>query len=427
MLFPALDVFGIGHAIWKLMYRIFVRGPLYLLKGLGDAISFLSGNTLIDTIFKTNGHLFGIPSKFLIFLAIAGMLIVFFSGVVIFHAIVNSNASSRIAGLINRIIIILLLLVLIPLFFWIINFTVTSLITIIMPQLTTGETLANMIGKLGFTDNLPHNNWSFENFPDWNHYSLFIGAFGAFFSLFIFFILGISLVSRIFDLFLLYITSPVVISSATIHWQKVIIWKDLVIGRFVSSLGIVLSLTLFTQLEPELLKITRNAFNNRFSQIAFSLLFIAGGAISCLKAQLLVSSIVGNTVGIGTGLSMLTTSVTAFSAVRTGTLGVFGVSRGLATGKKTNKVSSITSEIKNDKKVVSGAIAIGSKTVSGVLSTTGFLSGVKDSVQKNGFKKTMSNTGKNASHAVSNIYQDMNKKAKAKYNNGKVAGIKFSS
>lgn len=53
-----VDTFGIGHAIWKLLYDIFVRGPLFIVNGLGDAITYLSGQKIIDLVFGTTRHFF---------------------------------------------------------------------------------------------------------------------------------------------------------------------------------------------------------------------------------------------------------------------------------------------------------------------------------------------------------------------------------
>ncbi|WJG71391.1 hypothetical protein SIXOD_v1c28230 (plasmid) [Spiroplasma ixodetis Y32] len=58
MKFMFLDTFGIGHAIWKLLYDIFVQGPLFIVNGLGDAITYLSGQKIIDLVFGWNNRSF---------------------------------------------------------------------------------------------------------------------------------------------------------------------------------------------------------------------------------------------------------------------------------------------------------------------------------------------------------------------------------
>ncbi|WP_342276474.1 hypothetical protein [Spiroplasma endosymbiont of Nebria brevicollis] len=117
MKFMFLDTFGIGEAIWDLLYNIFLKGPLYIVHGLGDAITYLSGQKIVDLIFGSNGHFLNMPPQFFIFLSIAIMLVVLFAGGVILRAMVNQNIGSAISGIANRIIMVVLLMVLIPLFF----------------------------------------------------------------------------------------------------------------------------------------------------------------------------------------------------------------------------------------------------------------------------------------------------------------------
>lgn len=93
---------------------------------------------------------FNIHPQFIIFLALASCLVVLFAGGVILHAMVHQKIGSAVAvsELVNRIIIIVLLWVLVPLFFWVINFTVVSIIHILLPKMVDGKILANMIGSL---------------------------------------------------------------------------------------------------------------------------------------------------------------------------------------------------------------------------------------------------------------------------------------
>ena len=424
-----MDVFGIGQAIWNLLFDIFVRGPLYVVNGLGDAITYLSGQKIIDLVFGSTGHFLNMPPQFLTFLAIAISLIILFGGCVILHAMVNKEMGSTLSSLANRVLMILLLLILIPLFFWIINFTVISIIKIIMPQLIDGLTLADMVGRLGFTDGGKHLDWNYnDGYPDWNNYNLFLGTFGSFFCLVIFFLMGLSLIKRLFDLFLLYIVSPVVFSTAASNakWQKVSIWKDLVIGRFVSTLGIVLTLTLFMNLEPLMLSAADQVSDSWAGQTAFKLLFIAGGAISSYQAQILFSTLVGTTVGITDGIGMLISMKAATSGVKAGTLGMLGVGKGLLVGKKT-----FIQSASQTKSLTSGAIgALGSGTLSRtasfatkatvgtLLSTAGFIAGTKRSIQTHGVKDGSKLVGKQIIKPVTSIGKVIKDKTATAYNSG---------
>lgn len=426
MVFNFLDFMGVGEAIWDILFDIFVRGPLYIVSGLGDAITYLSGQKVIDTIFGSTGHFLNMPPQFIVFLAISILMVVLFAGGVILHAMVNHNAGSVIASLANRIIMVLLLLLLIPLFFWIINFIVISIIHIIMPNLTGGDALANMVGSLGFTDGLEHQDWHYDvGYPDWNNYNLFLGTFGSFFCMSVFFLLGLALIKRIFDLFLLYIVSPVVFSTAATgaQWQKVNIWKDLVIGRFISTLGVVLTLTLFMNLEPLMLNVASEVSSTWTGQAAFKLLFIAGGAIATLNAQLLFSSLVGSTVGIADGLSMLTSMKAASLGAKAGTLGMLGVGKGLLWG---GKKAAMTKGVAGSTLVsgfASGGIARTASfatkaTVGSALAGAGFITGGIASISTFGLKGTAQRVGQQIAKPVTSLGKLIKNKGIAGFNVG---------
>lgn len=399
MKFMFLDTFGIGHAIWKLLYDIFVRGPLFIVNGLGDAITYLSGQKIIDLVFGTTGHFFNIPPQFIIFLALASCLVVLFAGGVILHAMVHQKIGSAVSALVNRIIIIVLLWVLVPLFFWIINFTVVSIIHILLPKMIDGKSLANMVGSLGFTDNNNHQEWNYDvDYPDWNHYNLFLGAFGTWFTMAIFFLLGLTLVKRIFDLFLFYVVSPIIFATASsnVKWQKVNLWKEFVIGRFISTIGIVLSLTFFLNLEPVFFNAASEISSSWMAKSAFQLLFISGGAIATYQAQQIFSYFVGQTVGLADGISMLTTLKAGSIGLKSATLGTLGVAGGILFGRKNKK--GFNNVASSNTKSMGGVVGIGTSvaktTVSSVLTTAGFISGVHHVRKNQGWKKASKSVGK---------------------------------
>ncbi|WP_353306282.1 hypothetical protein [Spiroplasma ixodetis] len=68
-----------------------------------------------------------------------------------------------------------------------------------------------------------------------------------------------------------------------------------------------MSLTLFINLEPLMLKAGNDVSNDWIGQSTFKLLFITGGAVATYNSQMLFSSMVGQTVGIMEGMRMLTT------------------------------------------------------------------------------------------------------------------------
>ncbi len=322
------DFLGIGRAIWDLIYTIFVRGPLYIVQGVGDAISFLSGQKLIDIIFnvQNNSHSFGVSKEFLIFVGIAITLILLLGSMHILRVALSSNAKGEVSSMSNRIICILGIVLMIPIIFFCLNFITTQLISIILDNNLSGKALANQVGSLGFLSGHPPSGWNYTSIPNWNHYSLFVGIFGSWFCMFVFFLLGLSLVKRLFDIFLLYIISPAVFSTAVgdSKWTKVNLWKDLTISRFLASLGAVIALKVFMDLEPQLVNSVSMQNWSWYSKITLQLLFLTGGAIAVVQSQVLFSNLIGGSVGISEGMSMLTTAKIASGGIKAGGVGVLG-------------------------------------------------------------------------------------------------------
>ncbi len=322
------DFLGIGQAIWELIYKIFVKGPLYIVEGVGDAIKFLSGQKLIDIIFNVNSqsHSFGISKEFLIFIGIAITLILLLGSMHILRIALSSNAKGEVSSMTNRVICILGIILMIPIIFFCINFITTQLISLILDNNLSGRSLANQVGSLGFLSGHPPSGWNYTSIPNWNHYSLFVGIFGSWFCMFVFFLLGLSLVKRLFDIFLLYIISPAVFSTAVgdTKWTKVNLWKDLTISRFLSALGAVIALKVFMDLEPQLINSVSLQNWSWFSKITLQLLFLTGGAIAVVQSQVLFSNLIGGNVGISEGMSMLTTAKIASGGIKAGGAGILG-------------------------------------------------------------------------------------------------------
>lgn len=200
-----------------------MKAPLYLVEGVGNAFGYLTGAKIMDSIFHAKGDAFGMPRTYVVFLAVASVLMILFGCLAVLKATMTSSVQSELSSLARRILMILVILAMIPIIFFCANFIVTQLILAIMPGSVDGKHLANQVGAMGFTSGSAPTGWHFWNAPDHTKYNLGIGAFGAMFSMVVFFILGVALLKRVFDIFLLYVVSPVVFSTAASsqRWSKV--------------------------------------------------------------------------------------------------------------------------------------------------------------------------------------------------------------
>lgn len=394
-------VHGLGwkihNAFFQILYKIFIKFPLYFVAGVGDGITYLSGSKISDLIFQSRQHHFAINPLFLNFLLIAGTLMIIFAALFLLRVSLQHSVQSELGGLVARIISGLFLILLIPIVFFCANFLIVNLIRILLKQKLSGYQLANQVGQLGWANDQSHPDWDFTHVPNFDDgYSLFLGTFGTFFCLVIFFILGLTLVKRIFDLFLLYVISPVVIATAAsgARWNKVNLWKDLVIARFISSVGVILAISLFLSLSPQLFAAGKAAGGAWYQKTALALLFICGGAVATLQSQQLFATLVGHTVGIQDGLSMLATTKAGIGNIKAKTLSVIGFGRGLRRGGR----EYLTDTNGNKTKIqyqpgwhgMGQRIHHGAKnSASAILKTAGFLAGAVKSTKNLGIKKTV--------------------------------------
>ena len=112
---------------------------------------------------------------------------------------------------------------------------------------------------------------------------------------------------------------------------------------------------------------------------AFQLLFISGGTIATYQAQQIFSYFVGQTVGLAEWyITMLTTLKAGSIGLKSAALGTLEVAGGILFGRKNKKgFNNVTnSNTKSMGGIVGMGTSVAKTTVSSVLTTAGFISGV---------------------------------------------------
>lgn len=123
-----------------------------------------------------------------------------------------------------------------------------------------------------------------------------IGIFGSIVIMVMFVMSAITFIQRIFDIVLLYLISPVSVSTIPVDdGNRFKIWRDMTISKVLSAYGIILSMNLFFIIIPQISSITffADSFKNGIVQI----LFLIGGAFAVTKANLVIAQLTGNTAG----------------------------------------------------------------------------------------------------------------------------------
>jgi len=153
------------------------------------------------------------------------------------------------------------------------------------------------IETMFLTGELDYNNLGhvrmFYNIHDINYV---IGIFGGLVMLIMFAISSITFIQRIFDIILLYIVSPVSISTIPLDdGNRFRVWKDMLIAKLLGAYGIILVMNLFFLIMPQISSM--QFFESSFQNSLVDFLFIIGGAFAVTKANLVISQLCGAQAG----------------------------------------------------------------------------------------------------------------------------------
>lgn len=123
-----------------------------------------------------------------------------------------------------------------------------------------------------------------------------IGIFGSIVIMVMFVMSAVTFIQRIFDIVLLFIISPVSVSTIPVDdGNRFRIWRDMMISKVLSAYGIILSMNLFFIIVPQIQGIT--FFTDSFKNGIVKILFLIGGAFAVTKANLVIAQLTGNTAG----------------------------------------------------------------------------------------------------------------------------------
>lgn len=125
---------------------------------------------------------------------------------------------------------------------------------------------------------------------------LLIGIFGSIVIMVMFVMSAITFIQRIFDIVLLYVISPVSVSTIPVDdGNRFKIWRDMTISKVLGAYGIILSMNLFFIIIPQISSIV--FFDNAFKNGIVKILFLIGGAFAVTKSNLVIAQLTGNTAG----------------------------------------------------------------------------------------------------------------------------------
>lgn len=173
----------------------------------------------------------------------------------------------------------------------------------------------------------------YYNFHDFNYV---IGLLGSIVILIMFTLSSLTFIQRIFDVILLYIISPISISTIPLdEGNKFKVWKDLLISKILSAYGVILVMNLFFLIIPQIYKI--RFFDDGFQNGVVMILFLIGGSYAVTKASRIIQQLCGGQAGGNDLFQMLYSIRTGIAFTKRTTALVGGATAGLIAGSDYKK------------------------------------------------------------------------------------------
>lgn len=153
------------------------------------------------------------------------------------------------------------------------------------------------IEKMFLTGELDYTKLStVKQYYDLAEMNFVVGILGGLVMLVLFALSSITFIQRIFDIVLLYIVSPVSVSTIPLDdGNRFRVWKDMMISKILGAYGIILVMNLFFLIMPQVNKM--QFFDNNFENSLVHILFLIGGAFAITKANLVISQLCGAQAG----------------------------------------------------------------------------------------------------------------------------------
>jgi hypothetical protein len=158
-----------------------------------------------------------------------------------------------------------------------------------------------------------------------------LGLLGSLAMLISFLLSAVTFVQRIFDIVLLYIVSPISVSTIPLDdGNRFKVWKDMMVSKILSAYGIILSMNLFFLIMPQVYRI--RFFEGDFQNGVVNVLFLIGGAFATAKASRTISQLCGAQQSGGELMSTLYSIRSGFAMTHTAAAVIGGAVGGLVGG-----------------------------------------------------------------------------------------------
>ncbi len=295
----------------------FIKRIFYKLCGLDTVLINGKESDLVSSLIQSNT----IHRVFLTIMLIGVILLTIFVMIALVRVNYQSNERKTRAAVITRAAQSFLIFLLIPFLLLagmtLVNVIMASINTSMQQYVTDGQSLIGgqmlittgnnaFIGSSGeretiermfLTGELDYNNLNVvKRYYDLGEMNFVVGILGGLVMLVMFVVSSITFIQRIFDIILLYIISPVSVSTIPLdEGNRFRVWKDMLISKILGAYGIILVMNLFFLIMPQVNRMT--FFSNRYENGIVYILFMIGGTFAITKANLVISQLCGSQAG----------------------------------------------------------------------------------------------------------------------------------
>lgn len=251
------------------------------------------------------------------------------------------------------------------------------LVTIGSDAFKAGSGNRSTIEQMFINGQLDYNKLSVvKQYYDIGECNYVIGILGSLVILIMFALAAITFVQRIFDVVLLYLISPISISTIPLdEGNRFKVWKDMLISKILSAYGVILVMNLFFLIIPMVYKI--DFFHNNFQNGVVYILFLIGGSFAVTKASRLISQLTGGQASGGEMAQMIYNIRSAMALSRATKAVIGGGVMGLIAGSdykqsrkkgksKTEAMKASIASTRNQKVVQDGVKKSKAKQIAGM-------------------------------------------------------------
>lgn len=308
----------IWNAIMKLIWFIFIQGPLNLIAAFNKVLEYLTGGIINDILFGSSKDFKwkNIPIQFWWFTVVALCIfsLIFTIQMIILMFKDSTETKSKFVLSIQNAFKAFIFMFLIPIFFFIANFIIQNLANTVINNFGNNSNISQYLWHIGdstwdgTTNGVPNDYGYPYNI---NKYNMLAQIFGTWFMLFAIFMIGIILIQKIIELFFLFVISPIVMIVMIVdNGKAAFTWKDMVGAKFLASTGTLIGYYIYISVTQILLNSNLNSLQTSdFSKSLFIILYLCGGGIATMGFSDMINHFVGESAGIREGMSSIRSTV----------------------------------------------------------------------------------------------------------------------